>query len=105
MTSSTPLDTRLTLAECRRCAAFLLHGHVAGIFVRADTVTVPPDDAAVLVRYGYLVLVAEISATGIWADFYTPATTDPNQAGRYLLTAHSCSRTRPPRGRGEARHE
>src|SRR4051812_45620156 len=88
--------TRLTITECGRCAAFVLGGHVSGLPVRVDTHTVPAADANVLHRYGHLVLVVDIGLTGLWADFYTPAT-HTGRHGRYLLTTHTCTRARARR--------
>lgn len=84
---------RFLLTECVRCGNHALRGMVAGLRFLVNTTTVPARDAAVLKRYDVPVLLLEIYETGVWADFWSPATHDLASPGRHLVIPHVCRRT------------
>lgn len=84
--------TTLTLQLCRRCDNPVLAGVIAGFDLRVDTAKVPPAHAAVLVRYRYVVLIAEVRRTGIHADLWSPTTHRLTNPERCLLSEHACTR-------------
>lgn len=83
----------MRIEECPRCSTVTFAGRIDGLPYRLDTITVPPEHAAILDIYGRELAVVEIRRTpktGLtrWRPF-APHAHLPNPPG-YILAEHRC---------------